>query len=310
MQGARRGASSNDAKCRDDVAEARIVDDVRRIQRSNRAKATRLRAVSLSLASLASLFVSLATGCIDGGIVTLRGAADAGDDSASAPPAVDAGDEQVASDTCGAGPYVTLGILVKGATLDNSNPPLPGAKFTTPLCPGKYTLSDDGGRLSGHITKGAAFYGRFEAAHYTNTLTPELRFAVDVKDYEVLIPPTIFAALVPDFGPGKTAILVGTKGNGGSGECAKYDGIAFRVVGHPEAAVTYYSTDAVPAPVDGATATTASGRAAISGLAAGEPVVLEATKAGCTVTMKRGEFTGRAPLEAGWLTLIAAYVGD
>ena len=199
---------------------------------------------------------------------------------------------------------------MKGATIDNNNAPLPGAKFTTPLCPGKYIVSDDAGRLTGHISKGAAFYGRFEAAYYTNTLTPELLFDVDVKDYEVLIPPTIVAALVPDFGPDKTAILVGTKHNGGSGECDKFDGITLGVVGHPEANVTYYSTDQVPTPVPGATATTASGRAAIGGLAPGSPVVLEGTKAGCAVTMKRGEFTGRAPLEAGWLTLIAAFVGN
>ena len=266
-----------------------------------------LAAVASALAVFAGVVVA---GCTTGGLVTLHAGDDGGDESSNVAPASDAAEEQVASDTCGTAPYVTLGILVKGATIDNSNPPLPGAKFTTPLCPGVYTVSDDAGRLAGHLSKGAAFYGRFEAAHYANTLTPELQFDVDVKDYEVVIPPTIFAALVPDFGPDKTAILVGTKRNGGSGECDKLDGITLSVVGHPEANVTYYSTDQVPAPVAGATATTASGRAAIGGLAAGSPVVLAGTKAGCVVTMKKGEFTGRAPLEAGWLTLIAAYVGN
>src|SRR5262249_5530093 len=151
------------------------------------------------------------------------------------------------------------------------------------------------------VSKGVPFYGRFEAKNYASMLTGEQRYDVDTSDVEVKILPGLFTTLIPGFGPDKTAIFVGAFKDGGHGACDALDGMRDRVLGHPEAIVTYYTKDAVPVPTS-LDATTESGRAAITGLAVGEPVTLTGAKPGCEVVFVHGTSTGRAPLEAGFVT--------
>jgi len=255
-------------------------------------------------------FVLLATSC-GSSSKDAPPSPDASSDDASGPSPDAAGageDAGVLADTCGAAPYVSLGITVTALSASGTAP-LPGARFTTPLCPGSYKTTDADGKLVGLISKSVPFYGRFEAPNYIKTLTPESRYDADATDVGVQILPGIFAALIKGFDAASTVICVGGFKDGGHGACDALDGMTYAVVNHPEAVVTYYSNDSVPVATTD-TSTTASGRAAITGLAPGEPVTLTGAKAGCEVVFAHGAATGRYPLEAGYLTLAGAYVHD
>ncbi len=211
-------------------------------------------------------------------------------------------------------PYVTLGIVVREAVASGEGAVVPGARLTTSLCPGTLRLSGDDGMIRGRVSKGVPFYARFEAKNFAPTLIAEQSFAEDKSPIVAPLPPSIFTVLVPGFGPTASAIAVGVMHDGGKGPCNALDGVHFEVDGHPEAKVTYFSNDPIPM-VTGGTATTASGRAIISsigsGLGAGVPfVTVVGTKAGCTVSFSKAPYTGRSPLEAGFLTLAPAYLHD
>jgi hypothetical protein len=213
---------------------------------------------------------------------------------------------------CGTAPHVKVDITVVGASLSDTPPRVPGAVFASPMCPEITLTTDADGKIAGLIQKGLPFYGRFEAPGWANTMIPEQLFEADTPGLVVTLPPSLLGALIPGFGPDTSAIFV----NGfkeGKGACAALDGISFTVTSHPEAKVIYFSTDSIPTPVDGATATTTGGRAAINGLtlAEGEIVVtVEGVKAGCTVSFKKDTSTGRLPLGKGAITIAGAYLRD
>jgi hypothetical protein len=249
---------------------------------------------------------------------SLPDAAVAGPDAA---PSVDAGSVDAGptgdeppptpGNACGSPPYVTLGIVVVGLSLTDPNgTPLAGVELTSPLCPGIVETSDEAGTIEGQIQQNAAFYARLQADNYMPELTPEEIFDASSTGTHVLMLPTLVQGLLlPDFEAGvSTAIFVAAQGTTDAGPCASFDGITFTVPGHPEAQITYYSNDSIPAPVPDAGATTARGLAIITGLAAGQLVTLAAAKAGCHVALQYSAFTGRAPLEPGFVTLAPAYV--
>ncbi len=213
---------------------------------------------------------------------------------------------------CGVAPYVKVGITVLGASLGDAPPRIGGAIFSSPMCTDLALTTDADGKTAGLIQKGLPFYGRFEAPGWANTLIPEQLFDADTPGLEVTLPPSLLGALIPGFGPDTSAIFV----NGfkeGKGACAALDGITLSVTNHPEAKVVYFSTDAIPAPVDGATATTTRGRAAINGLTLAPDEVLvtvEGVKPGCVVSFKKNTSTGRLPLGKGALTIAGAYLRD
>lgn len=209
--------------------------------------------------------------------------------------------------TCGAPPYVTLGIVVRAASAGGNGAVIAGAKLTTSLCPGTLRLSGDDGVIRGRVSKGVPFFARFEATSYVPTLISEQQFDADKDPIVAPLPPSLFTALVPGYDATKAAIVVGVTKDGGSGPCAALDGVSFQVEGHPEAKVTYFTADAIPAATTGTT-TTLAGRAVITGLPNVPLVTLTGTKTGCTVTFLKAPYTGRAPLEAGFLTLAPAYL--
>ena len=221
----------------------------------------------------------------------------------------DAGTDAPMEQTCGEPPFVTLGIVVQAAAADNMGTPVEGARLTTPLCPDKTQVSGPGGHITGRVSKGVPFYVRFEATNYIPTLVSEQQFDVDTSPILAPLPPSLFSALIPEFGPDKTAIFIGVMPNGGTGACNSLDGVRFEVIDHPEAKTTYYSNDAIPA-ATGGTSTTESGRAVITKLAPGPMVTVRGTKDGCTVKLASGSYTGRSPLEAGFVTLTPAYLGN
>jgi hypothetical protein len=199
--------------------------------------------------------------------------------------------------------------------LQTSGPatPLPGAKFTSTQCPGVFTTSDANGNIRGQVTKDAVFYGRFENTGYTSMLTPEQTYDADDLAIGVQMLPALFTALIRGYDATKATVFIGAEADnghdGGSDPCDQLDGIQFSVDGHPELTPTYYAPGSIPTAITG-TATTTAGRASFAGIEPGEPLTITATKPGCSVTFVHAADTGRVPREAGYVTLIAAYVHD
>lgn len=252
--------------------------------------------------------------CVDGGratITILPGPDATADDAADA--AQDAVEELVTSSVCGREPWVTLGIQVLALTLeDPDGSPLPGAKFTSPLCNGFVQTSDDAGIIQGKVSSNRPFYGRLTATGYVSELAPEEVFDADSTGNPIQMIPTLFeGVLLPGFdASASSAIVVAVqKTTSDAAACSALDGVSLGVVGHPEATVTYFSDATIPMAVPGATATTTKGLAAITGLdASAQYVTLSATKAGCHVETAHGTLTGRVPLENGYVSLMAVYV--
>ncbi len=232
--------------------------------------------------------------------------ADAGGDDASSGEANGTGPELPA---CGAAPYVTVGIVVSGVTLNPPAPLVEGAVLTSPLCPGIALTSAHDGTMNGRIAQNVPFYGRVEAKSYAKTLTPEQLFKVDTPAVALTLPPALLTALIPGYSATSTTIFLNMFKDGGHGACNALDGTTFDVMGHPEAVVTYFSADSVPVATTG-TATTTGGKATITGLSAGDPVTVLGHKPGCTVTLVKDNATGRSPLEAGWVTLGGVWIHD
>jgi hypothetical protein len=87
--------------------------------------------------------------------------------------------------------------------------------------------------------------------------------------------------------------------------CRHSEGVTFAIPDHPEAKITYFTTDPIPKPDPNATATSTNGIASITNLPDGLTVTPTATKAGCTLTGTHDGFTGKASLVKGYITLIA-----
>jgi hypothetical protein len=215
------------------------------------------------------------------------------------------------ADVCGMPPWVNLGIVV--VALDLANPDgsvLPGATFTSPLCPGLEKVSDDAGVIDGLISQNMPFYGRLTAPNYISELAPEEVFDADSTGNRIEMLPQILSGLLPGYAADASEIVIAAeKTQDDAGACSSLDGITLSVAGHPEATVTYFSAGSIPTPVPDAGATTTRGFAAITGLSGtGQFVTLVGEKPGCTIVFARGPVTGRVPLENGYVTLMPAYV--
>jgi hypothetical protein len=234
----------------------------------------------------------------------------AGGDTGTGPQEAGAADGTTTSEAaCGPAPWVNVELNVLGITLGDAEP-LTGVALTSPLCPGVVHTSDDAGRVVGQVAQNAPFYASLELNAYLKELTPEEVFDADQGGITFDMLPVLFnAVLRPSLTSTSTAVLVLAIATGDdAGACSQLDGVAFAVDGHPEAQVTYYSPDSFPSAIDGGTATSSRGLATISGLAPGQFVTVTGTKAGCSVALARGSLTGRARVEAGYLSLMPAYV--
>jgi hypothetical protein len=263
------------------------------------------------------------TACDQSGSLVPTGEGGAGDASAApdattedGPGTTDGGDggaveEPQTADVCGDGPWVTLGIVVVALDLGNldGSTPLPGATFTSPLCPGLEKTSDEAGAIVGLVSKGVPFYGRLQAKNYVSELAPEEIFDADSTGNKIEMLPSILEDFLPGFDGGSTAIVIAAeKLQNDAGACSSLDGITFGVPGHPEANVYYFSAGGIPTVEPDASATSTRGLVAITGLAAGQFVTLAGSKTGCTVLFVHGPLTGRVPLENGFASLMPAYL--
>lgn len=269
-------------------------------------------AAALVLAAACSQTGTLAVPPEAGAADATQGGPEAGDDGGadtSAP--VDSGTPPVMADACGPAPWVELGILV--VALDLSNPDgsaLPGAQFSSPLCPGVVKVSDDAGMLTGEVSEGVPFVARLTKSGYISELAPEEVFDADSTGNKVEMLPTILGNFVPGYeADASTIVVAAVKTQDDAGACSALDGVSLSVDGHPEVHVTYFSSSSIPAPLPDASATSTRGLAAITGaIPDGGFVTLTGTKAGCHVVFVRGPITGRVPLENGYVSVMPAYV--
>jgi hypothetical protein len=272
--------------------------------------------VALAACAAPAAFLAVAA-CVSGGKVTVNlqpdadsavGAGEGGGDASEA----DAVEELSVADQCGPEPWVNLGIVVVALSLGNlDGSPLPGAQFTSPLCPSLVKYSDEGGNILGQVSKDTPFYGRLQAQNYISELAPEEIFDADSTGHKIdMIPTLIASVLLPTFdASSETAIVVaGQKVVDDAGPCSTLDGVTYSVPGHPEAVITYFSADTIPQPIPDGGATTTEGIAAITGLATGQLVTLQGTKPGCSVLLKYQTQTGRVPVQTGFVSLMPAYV--
>jgi len=266
-------------------------------------------------AALAAVYVACSSSSKSPGGPGSDAAADAtgtGDDAADGAATGDAADELVVSSSCGSPPYVTLGIVAVGLTLDNPDgAPMPGAQFTSPLCPHVVHYADDAGVIEGQVSANTPFYGRLAAQGYIASLVPEELVDADSTGHRIpMIPQLIEGVLFPGLDAGGSAAIIVSlqTTTDDAGACSALDGVTVSVPGHPEATVTYFSNGSLPTPVPDAGATTARGLAGITGLAPGQLVTLAGTKAGCQVLFQYDTQTGRTPLETGYVSLMPAYL--
>lgn len=283
------------------------------------------RAPLCALAACAAAAAALAAfaACDDRGTLVPTGEGGAGDGSVSADATMgdgesadsgDAGtgDALQTADVCGDGPWVTLGIVVVQLNVGNldASTPLPGASFTSPLCPGLVKTSDDAGVIEGLVSKDVPFYGRLQAPGYVSELAPEEIFDADSTGNKIeMLSSFVEGILFPGLDGGSTVIVIAAqKLQDDAGACSSLDGISFSVPGHPEANVVYFSSGAIPTVIPDASATSSRGLAAITGLAGGQLVTLDAGKGGCNVLFVHGPLTGRVPLENGFASLMPAYL--
>jgi len=250
----------------------------------------------------------------DGGGSDASGGADATtSDAQGAGDASDAGtvEELKAADVCGDGPWVTLGIVVVQLNIANldASTPLPGASFTSPLCPGVVKVSDEAGVIEGLVSKDVPFYGRLQAQGYVSELAPEEIFDADSTGNKIeMLSSFLESILFPGLDARSTVIVIAAqKLDDDAGACSSLDGITFSVPGHPEATV-YYLSSGFPPQLTDASVTSSLGLAAITGLAGGQLVTLDAGKPGCHVLFVHGSLTGRVPLENGFASLMPAYL--
>ncbi len=153
------------------------------------------------------------------------------------------------------------------------------------------------------------FYARLQGTGFLQELTPEEVFDASSDGNKLEMFTSLLGDVVPGISATTAAIILSVDVLvPDAGACSSSDGVTITVPGHPEATVTYYTTDALPTPIDGGTATTTHGLASIAGLAGGQTVTLAASKLGCTVFFARPPLTGRTPLETGYASLMPAYL--
>jgi len=266
----------------------------------------RLALLLVAAAASAGVAFACSSSSPSSGATPLADASTGGDDTGAA----DAGADVTVATTCGPSPWITLGVSLTGITLDDlDGAPAPGIEFTSSLCPGYVEYSDDAGMVEGQISANTPFYARLQGAGFLSELTPEEAFDASSSTNKLDLFTSLLGDLLPGFSAQSATVLLSVDVLvEDAGACSSSDGITITVPGHPEAQVTYYSTESLPTPIDGGTATTTRGLASIAGLAANQLVTLAATKPGCTVVFARPPLTGRTPLENGFASLMPAYL--
>ncbi len=205
---------------------------------------------------------------------------------------------------CGAEPYVLAKILITTTVRE----PLAGITFTSPMCPGVSQVSGDDGLIEGYVTKSVPFYARFDGDGYAALLSSEQKYKGD-NSLTVPMLPRFITGVLPDYDSKRGAILISLPKNPKvPAPCTETDGVRITVKDRPDARILYFAEGVIPTVMEGAKETSKAGLVAVLDLDAGQMVTITGKKKGCTVSFTELGATGRAPLEAERITLMAGAV--
>ncbi len=209
---------------------------------------------------------------------------------------------------CGDGPYVDLALWLFELRDDGSRDVLPGATATFDVCPGYAVVTDEFGMATATLPRGVPLITRLSAPNHVTSIISQNVIGEDSR-LSVFLPTDGASNLLPGFGATTPTLAVFIDAIG-DGACASERGVTLRVVGHPEANVTYMSAgwprDATPA-----TTTSSVGQLVFfTGLSEGA-VEIEGSKPGCSIKITApSDQTGRFPLVAGAWTVGNVFVDD
>ncbi len=184
--------------------------------------------------------------------------------------------------TCGPGPYVSIDFALRGLLIGAlGKAPAAPVKFTNSLCPEVAMQTDAEGYVVLKMTVDKPFSLRFDppSATHLPTRWPEetLRPWSESTAYFVFD-----AAVKPQLPPiDKGVVFVQVSGSV-VGSCGAEE-VKLAVKDHPEAVIKYHGALKPFAVDDTLTATSSTGVATITGLAAGTKVTIIGTKTGCDV---------------------------
>jgi hypothetical protein len=199
---------------------------------------------------------------------------------------------------CGSAPYATYTSQVQLLGPTGLNP-APGAKLTSPLCPGMTFTSLADGKITILVQRGVPVDGELNLVGAVPTTLAEAVFTGDFSPPGISVYSVDFAAYMPNLAT-KSYLQAGTDVSAGTGACAKDDGVTFSIPEDPAAVIDYYDgTKKVP----GATATALNGNAIIELSVVDTFVTLKATKAGCTFATP-SPLTGRVRSLKGHVAIV------
>lgn len=227
---------------------------------------------------------------------------------ASSPDSGVTADAELTGQKCGPPPYVKWSgaITLKDGS---GSKPAAGAKMTAESCPGETLTVGEDGKFELLLTKGVKSFARVEKDGSLKNMLGEWAPESDQANIGIVLLPSLFAALIPDWDPSAEPAVVVSAGpvEGATGACADASGITFSVTGQPGATISYYDEGSIPTAMDGATATGKSGLVAFSNVT-GTSIEIVGTKAGCTVSTKTRLQSGRVAIAPQFLTTMIAEV--
>jgi hypothetical protein len=209
-----------------------------------------------------------------------------------------------ASAICAMGPFVTNMVTVIDVS---TSMPLAGATVKASVC-GISDTTNANGKVALMIPVGVESYLRLDAAGKIPTLYPVRTLVSAQSEALIIFTDSYKAGYFPDYDASKAEIFVAIGFAGGSTTpCNAYDGVTISVIGHPEAVVTYWLGGS---PIQNGVVTGAGGTATITGVAAGNQVILDLKKSGCKVAFAYPNSlpAPKLPLEAGAVTFFAPVV--
>jgi hypothetical protein len=211
--------------------------------------------------------------------------------------------QDAAAATCTNGPYVQQTVVVH----DVSTPtvPLAGVTVKASACNASDT-SNAAGTAKLDIPLGMESWLRLEMAGKIPTMLPARTLFSDTSEDRYIFNDQYRQGYFPDYDAAKAEILINVARIGGAtAPCDTSDGVSITVPGHAEAVVTYWMGGFPNMKATGATATTVTGTATITGIAAGTQVFIVAQKASCKVIY---DYTSSAspkiPLETAAVTYV------
>lgn len=212
--------------------------------------------------------------------------------------------------TCGPGPYVEYDVQPYGVLIADlaKKQPLTNIRVSLSACPEVKGVTDEEGYAILKLTIGQPGSIRLEADGWIGTRT----FDVTPQKWSEtpflsLIAPEAKPQL-PGYAEGKGIILVDVSSAAGSLTCTSPDAVKVTVEGHPEAVITYHQASTPYGPMTGATETTPSGIASISGIAPGTKVTIKGEKAGCDVVINAAP--GTVTVDPGIVSRASLIVRD